>query len=185
MKRLVTGLISLLLSVVVQVANAAPPAARKNLDIFNVSLPDLDNKPRKLSDWRGKILVVNFWASWCGPCRDEMPEFMQLQKQYRDKGVQFVGIAADNPQAAADFARKLGINYPVLQGEETALDMMPLAGNSFWWPALYLHYQSRRQNCRYRTGPYIEKAPGGGLATTTGAKVKAQQPVFSPASPWA
>ncbi|MDQ5888151.1 MAG: hypothetical protein RL210_1581 [Pseudomonadota bacterium] len=135
MKRLVTGLISLLLSVVVQVANAAPPAAppaaRKNLDIFNVSLPDLDNKPRKLSDWRGKILVVNFWASWCGPCRDEMPEFMQLQKQYRDKGVQFVGIAADNPQAAADFARKLGINYPVLQGEETALDMMPLAGNSF------------------------------------------------------
>ena len=80
---------------------------------------------------KGKVVYVDFWASWCGPCRDEMPEFMQLQNQYRDKGVQFVGIAADNPQAAADFARKLGINYPVLQGEETALEMMPLAGNSF------------------------------------------------------
>ncbi len=134
MKQLATGLIALLLSLAVPVAHAAPPAAtpatKKSLDIFNVSLPDLENKPRKLSDWRGKILVVNFWASWCGPCRDEMPEFMQLQNQYRDKGVQFVGIAADNPQAAADFARKLGINYPVLQGEETALAMMPLAGNS-------------------------------------------------------
>ena len=135
MKRLATGLIALLLCLNAPIAHPAPPtttpAAKKTLDIFNLSLPDLDNKPRKLSDWRGKILVVNFWASWCGPCRDEMPEFMQLQNQYRDKGVQFVGIAADNPQAAADFARKLGINYPVLQGEETALEMMPLAGNNF------------------------------------------------------
>lgn len=135
MKPLATGLISLLLCLNAPIAHPAPPtttpAAKKTLDIFNVSLPDLDNKPHKLSDWHGKILVVNFWASWCGPCRDEMPEFMQLQNQYRDKGVQFVGIAADNPQVAADFARKLGINYPVLQGEETALEMMPLAGNSF------------------------------------------------------
>lgn len=109
---------------------AAPPAKAK-MDIFNVALPDLDNKPRKLSEWRGKILVVNFWATWCGPCRDEMPEFMQLQHQYRDKGVQFVGIAVDNPQAAADFVKKMAINYPILQAEELGLEMMPLAGNNF------------------------------------------------------
>lgn len=109
---------------------AAPPA-KATMDIFNVALPDLDNKPRKLSEWRGKILVVNFWATWCGPCRDEMPEFMQLQHQYRDKGVQFVGIAVDNPQAAADFVKKMAINYPILQAEEVGLEMMPLAGNSF------------------------------------------------------
>lgn len=109
----------------------ANPPAKAALDIFNVALPDLDNKPRKLSEWRGKILVVNFWATWCGPCRDEMPEFMQLQHQYRDKGVQFVGIAVDNPQAAADFVKKMAINYPILQAEELGLEMMPLAGNSF------------------------------------------------------
>lgn len=99
------------------------------IDLMQHPLPDLSGQMRRLADWRGKVVVANFWATWCGPCRDEIPEFIQLQQQYRGRGVQFVGIAVDNRQAVAEFARRHGINYPVLQAEEAGLAMMPLAGN--------------------------------------------------------
>lgn len=120
----------LLLCAAIALAVGMPARAETRLDLMNQSLPDLDNQPRKLSDWRGKIVVANFWATWCGPCREEIPEFVQLQHQYRAKGVQFVGIAVDNRKQVADFAKRFGINYPVLQAEETGLAMMPLAGNT-------------------------------------------------------
>ena len=120
----------LLLCAAIALAVGMPARAETRLDLMNQPLPDLDNKPHKLSDWRGKIVVANFWATWCGPCREEIPEFVQLQHQYRAKGVQFVGIAVDNRKQVADFAKRFGINYPVLQAEETGLAMMPLAGNT-------------------------------------------------------
>ncbi len=120
----------LLLCAAFGLATGMPARAETRLDLMNQSLPDLDNQPRKLSDWRGKIVVANFWATWCRPCREEIPEFVQLQHQYRAQGVQFVGIAVDNRKQLADFAQRHGINYPVLQAGETGLAMMPLAGNT-------------------------------------------------------
>ena len=82
------------------------------------TLPDLDGKTHHLSEWNGKILVVNFWATWCPPCRREIPDFVQLQEKYGAAGVQFVGVAVDQPDAIRDFIKTQPINYPILVGDE-------------------------------------------------------------------
>jgi thiol-disulfide isomerase/thioredoxin len=72
---------------------------------------------------------VNFWASWCEPCRKEIPEFIEVQNQFRDQGLVFVGIAVDQPQKAAAFSKDIGINYPVLTGGMEAMSLAEAAGN--------------------------------------------------------
>ena len=83
-------------------------------------LKNLDGKSVKLSDFKGKVVILDFWATWCPPCRAEIPNFVALQKQYGDKGLQVVGISLDqggvNPVAA--FAKGQGINYPIVMGDE-------------------------------------------------------------------
>jgi peroxiredoxin len=82
------------------------------------TLTDLDGKPVSLSDFRGKVVVLDFWATWCPPCRMEIPDFTDLQKEYGSQGVQIVGIALDEPDKVQAFARQNGINYPVLLGSD-------------------------------------------------------------------
>lgn len=79
-------------------------------------LPDLEGTPRALDDWRGKVVIANYWATWCVPCREEMPIFVKLQRKYGDRGLIFVGIAIDRQVKAAAFAKEIGINYPILIG---------------------------------------------------------------------
>lgn len=78
------------------------------------TLPDLQNNPHSNSEWDGKIVVVNFWATWCPPCIKEIPTFIELQKKYESRGVQFVGIAVDDAESVKNFAETMGINYPIL-----------------------------------------------------------------------
>jgi thiol-disulfide isomerase/thioredoxin len=84
------------------------------------TLESLDGKPMKLSDLRGKAVLLNFWATWCGPCKIEMPWFVELQKQYGDQGFQIIGVAMDDSskEDIAKFAKEMGVNYPVLIGKE-------------------------------------------------------------------
>ncbi len=92
-------------------------------------LPDLDGQPQSVTQWDGKILAINFWASWCPPCVREIPHFIALQEQYGDQGVQFVGIAVDRPDAARQFAEELGVNYPLLYGVQNAMEVSERYGN--------------------------------------------------------
>ncbi len=78
------------------------------------SLPALDGENHGLEDWKGKVIMMNFWASWCAPCQYEIPEFVQYQKQYADRNLQIVGIGVDDKRPLENVARSLGINYPVL-----------------------------------------------------------------------
>ena len=106
-------------------ASAAPAALGfTGQQAPDFALQSLDGKTVRLSDFRGKVVVLNFWATWCQPCKIEMPWFEQLQKQYQAQGIQVIGIAMDDPTTdagkadVASFARNLGVDYPVLLGKE-------------------------------------------------------------------
>jgi thiol-disulfide isomerase/thioredoxin len=88
------------------------------------ALETLDGKTLRLSDLRGKAVLLNFWATWCGPCKIEMPWFVDLQKQYGSQGLQIVGVAMDDAskEDIGKFAKDMGVNYPILIGKESVGD---------------------------------------------------------------
>src|SRR5947207_6305326 len=88
------------------------------------TLQTLDGKTVHLSDFRGKGVLLNFWATWCQPCKIEMPWFAELQKQYGPQGLQILGVAMDDasPEESEKFAHDLGVNYPILLGNEAVGD---------------------------------------------------------------
>jgi len=92
-------------------------------------LMDIDGKERDITEWRGKVVVLNFWATWCPPCRRELPIFKALQNEYGPQGVQFVGISLDRDELVRDYARIEELNYPQLVGTSKALELGQLLGN--------------------------------------------------------
>ena len=94
-----------------------------------VTLPDIEGREQALGQWRGKVVVVNFWATWCAPCREEMPEFVRAQTELGGKGLQFVGIAVDQADKVQQFAKEIGLNYPTLIGGYGAMELSKTLGN--------------------------------------------------------
>ncbi len=93
------------------------------------TLPDLTGTPRSLSEWRGQVVVVNFWATWCPPCREEIPLFIDLQKRHGHDGLQFLGVAIDRQEDVAGYYVQIGMNYPTLIGDDNAIEIMRAYGN--------------------------------------------------------
>jgi cytochrome c biogenesis protein CcmG/thiol:disulfide interchange protein DsbE len=82
------------------------------------TLSDMAGRPISLSNYRGKVVILDFWAPWCPPCRREIPDFISLQDQYASQGLQIIGIGLDQPNNVASFVQQYGINYPVAIGDD-------------------------------------------------------------------
>lgn len=92
-------------------------------------LKDIEGKTRDIKEWDGQVLLINFWATWCPPCRREIPAFIELQEKYKDKGFNIIGIALDEKQAVIDYADPMGVNYPLLMAEQEGIALTKAYGN--------------------------------------------------------
>jgi thiol-disulfide isomerase/thioredoxin len=97
--------------------------------LLAVTLPDAKGREQAIGQWKGKVLVVNFWATWCAPCREEMPEFVRIQSELGPKGLQFVGIAIDQADKVQQFSEEIRLNYPALVGGYGAMELSKALGN--------------------------------------------------------
>jgi thiol-disulfide isomerase/thioredoxin len=100
----------------------------------DISLADREGVRRKLSEWKGRPLVVNFWATWCDPCRREIPLLKSLRRERSAEGIEVIGIAVDFRDAVIRYAHEIGIDYPLLIGEQDALDAIAAFGMDTVFP---------------------------------------------------
>lgn len=99
--------------------------------LHDFSLPDTTGTIVSINYWRGKILIINFWATWCPPCLKEIPEFIELQTEYAEQNVQFIGIAIDDPELVNDYLSFTKINYPILIAESEGGKLSQQLGNTY------------------------------------------------------
>ncbi|MCG6939431.1 MAG: TlpA family protein disulfide reductase [Gammaproteobacteria bacterium] len=90
---------------------------------------DANDQLRDISEWDGKLIFLNFWATWCPPCLKEIPDFIELQKTYGDQGFQIVGIAIDNKESVKEYIKESGMNYPTMLVEVEGIDLAKRYGN--------------------------------------------------------
>jgi thiol-disulfide isomerase/thioredoxin len=88
----------------------------------DITMSDRDGKPRKLSDWAGRPLLINFWATWCAPCRREIPLLKSLRAERHAQGLEVIGIAIDFRDAVLEYAREIELDYPLLIGEQEGFE---------------------------------------------------------------
>jgi len=93
------------------------------------SFPDIDGNMQSVTQWQGKILVINFWATWCPPCLREIPEFIGWQQQYAAKDVQFIGIALDDAESVNAYLKTIAINYPILLAGDAGSQLVHQLGD--------------------------------------------------------
>ncbi len=112
------------------VLNKQPqPQQQSSSQLLEIQLPDVTDKPRSISEWQGKIQIINFWATWCPPCLKEIPEFIKLQAEYKEQNIQFIGIAIDDKAAVKTYLQSININYPMLIAGDSGIKLSQQLGN--------------------------------------------------------
>jgi thiol-disulfide isomerase/thioredoxin len=99
-------------------------------DLLAAPFRDLSGAKRTLQEWRGRVVVCNFWATWCAPCREEIPMLVAVREVFASKGVEIVGIGIDQAAKVNEFSRTYGITYPLLIAEANAIELMRRLGNT-------------------------------------------------------
>lgn len=97
--------------------------------LSQITLKDADGNARNFGEWNGKVVVLNFWATWCPPCREEIPMFLALQQRFQAQGLQFLGVAIDQPEAVQVYRRNNPFNYPLFV-DDAAFKLMDQYGNT-------------------------------------------------------
>ncbi|MFM8340633.1 MAG: TlpA family protein disulfide reductase [Methylomonas sp.] len=95
----------------------------------SIMLIDLQENSHKLEEWKGKWVILNFWATWCQPCREEIPSFIKLQSEFKDNNLQVIGIAIDQIEDVNEFVKSYSFNYPILIGQDQAISLAVQLGN--------------------------------------------------------
>ena len=112
-------------------SKAPPPAANLlGTEAVDFMLPNRAGETRKLSDWRGKTVLINFWATWCGPCREEMPMLEAVYQRLRGRNFDVIGVAIDDPSAIDAFVSEIGVTFPILVADPSALRLTQTYGNA-------------------------------------------------------
>jgi thiol-disulfide isomerase/thioredoxin len=109
----------------------AAPADAVPEQMVAFTLPDLEGEPRSIDEWRGKVRLVNFWATWCAPCRREIPLLKQAQAEHGADNLQVIGVAVDNADDVIAYARNTDFNYPILVGQDDAMAAAEASGVAF------------------------------------------------------
>jgi len=150
-----------------------PPIASGPVDVSPAAIlatrfSDAEGRPGTLAQFPGKVLVVNFWATWCTPCREEMPGFVKLQARWQGRGVQFVGLAQDDAPKVSAFGRELAINYPLWIGGAEVMDLSRRLGNRLGVLPHTVLLDDQGRVLESRIGIYTEDALESRLAAITG-----------------
>jgi thiol-disulfide isomerase/thioredoxin len=117
-----------------EVTNTEPPAERQVAQtVPDVSLADRAGTQRSLSEWKGQPVLINFWATWCAPCRKEIPLLKSLRQARKADRVEVIGIAVDERDAVLKYAQEIGIDYPILIGEKEGME----AASAFGVPLVF------------------------------------------------
>jgi thiol-disulfide isomerase/thioredoxin len=125
-------IVIVILGLVIRYFAYNPVVSKPQIDattLYAASLIDTKNAKTNLEQFRGKIIVLNFWATWCPPCREEMPELSQLQTAYKDKNVVVIGVAIDEMAAVNEYLQTSPVSYPILLSENESMDLAIQLGN--------------------------------------------------------
>jgi thiol-disulfide isomerase/thioredoxin len=135
---------------------ATAPAQVSPSALFAATFADTAGAPGSLGRYQGKIVVLNFWATWCAPCRDEMPAFTRLQGRWAGRGVQFVGISNEEAGRVERFGHDLGINYPLWVGGDEVGELARRLGNRLGALPFTVLIDRQGNVLESRVGPYSE-----------------------------